>query len=113
MSNQRGLTLETPDHYDLPIQPVDYVVKNNIGFLEGNVIKYVTRHHNKGREEDIKKAIHFLILVLRTEYGIDASVTYSPVNQAGSAFAPEERAVGLMEWFFRSPEYCRRYANVH
>lgn len=104
---------DTPEHYDLPIQPVDYIVKNNLGFLEGNVIKYVTRHHDKGGEQDIKKAIHYLTLVLRTEYGLDANVTYYPVNQAGAAFTPEGGAVGLMEGFFRSPEYYRRYANVH
>jgi len=46
---------DTPEHYDLPIQPVDYIVKNSLGFLEGNVIKYVTRHHDKGGVADIQK----------------------------------------------------------
>lgn len=51
-------------HYSLPIQPIEYIVKNNIGYIEGNVIKYVTRHRQKNGVEDIKKAIHYLELLL-------------------------------------------------
>jgi len=51
-------------HYQLPIQPIDYIVKNNIGYREGNVIKYTTRHKTKNGAEDIKKAIHYLEMIL-------------------------------------------------
>ena len=37
------------DHYKTcKIQPVDYIVENNLTFLEGNVVKYITRHRRKG-----------------------------------------------------------------
>lgn len=55
-------------HYDLPIQPIEYINKNGLGYIEGNVIKYVTRHKNKNGAEDIKKAIHYLELLLEEEY---------------------------------------------
>jgi len=55
-------------HYLLPIQPVEYITKNNIPFLEGNVIKYVTRHKKKNGIEDIKKAIHYCELILELQY---------------------------------------------
>jgi len=51
-------------HYQLPIQPIDYIVKNNLGYREGNVIKYVSRHKTKNGAEDIKKAIHYLEMIL-------------------------------------------------
>lgn len=51
-------------HYQLPIQPIDYIVKNNLGYREGNVVKYVTRHGTKNGAEDIKKAIHYLEMIL-------------------------------------------------
>jgi hypothetical protein len=55
-------------HYkDMVIQPVEYITKNNIPFIEGSVIKYVSRWRNKGGKEDIKKAIHFLELLLQIE----------------------------------------------
>lgn len=60
------------DHYkDMHIQPVEFIVANNIGFLEGNVIKYICRHHNKNGADDIKKAIHYCELLLDLYYGED------------------------------------------
>ena len=56
-------------HYQLPIEPIDYIVKNKLGYREGCVIKYVTRHRAKGGAEDIKKAIHYLEFLLE-EYEI-------------------------------------------
>jgi hypothetical protein len=53
------------DHYaKLKIQPVDYILENNIGFCEGCVIKYVTRWKDKGGIEDLKKARHFLDILI-------------------------------------------------
>lgn len=56
-------------HYkNLQIQPVEYIKKNSIPYLEGNVIKYVTRHREKNGVEDIKKAIHYLEMILEFDY---------------------------------------------
>ncbi len=52
-------------HYkDMAIQPYEYIMANNMPYLEANVIKYVSRHRKKGREQDIRKAIHNLELLL-------------------------------------------------
>lgn len=52
-------------HYkDMPIQPYEYIVKNNIGWHEGNAIKRISRWKTKGGKEDIQKAIHELELLL-------------------------------------------------
>lgn len=60
---------EGGSHYkDLAIQPVEYIKANNIPFIEGNVIKYVTRHRAKNGAADIRKAIHFLELLLEFDY---------------------------------------------
>jgi len=56
-------------HYtDTKIQPLEYTVANKLGYMEGNVVKYVSRHKRKGGAEDIKKAIHYLQLILKYEY---------------------------------------------
>jgi len=58
------------DHYkDCVIQPVDYILKNNLDFLEGNVVKYITRHKKKNGIEDIRKVIHYAELILELKYG--------------------------------------------
>lgn len=54
-----------PDHYNLPIQPWEYMesmmsCEAFIGYLQGNVIKYVSRFQEKGGVADIDKAIHYL-----------------------------------------------------
>jgi len=60
---------ESGTHYkDKTIQPIVYILANNLGFCEGNVIKYVTRHKSKAGAADIKKAIHYLELLLELEY---------------------------------------------
>lgn len=59
---------EGGSHYDLPIQPLEYIHANRLGYIEGNIIKYATRHRNKNGAEDIKKIIHYCELLLELEY---------------------------------------------
>lgn len=60
------------NHYkDLAIQPVEFIHKNKMDYLSGNVIKYIARHKNKNGAEDVKKAIHYCQLILLLEYGIE------------------------------------------
>ena len=58
-------------HYkQLSIQPWDYIVSNNLGYLEGNVVKYVTRWQTKGNGiEDLKKAKHYLDKLMEVNNG--------------------------------------------
>lgn len=57
------------NHYkDCGIQPIEYIHANNLSYLEGNVIKYTTRHSKKNGKQDILKAIHYLELILEMEY---------------------------------------------
>ena len=42
------------------IQPWDYIVTNQLGYLEGNVVKYVSRWKQKGGVDDLRKAMHYL-----------------------------------------------------
>jgi hypothetical protein len=58
------------DHYKkLAIQPIEYIHKNQIGFVEGSVIKYVSRWKNKNGVEDLKKARHLLDMLIEMEGG--------------------------------------------
>jgi hypothetical protein len=59
---------ESGNHYkDKGIQPIVYIHANNLGFCEGNVVKYVTRWRDKGGEADLRKAIHYLELLIELE----------------------------------------------
>lgn len=55
-------------HYkDLPIQPVEYIHANGIGYFEGNVIKYVSRWRAKNGIADLEKAKHYIELLIEME----------------------------------------------
>ena len=57
-------------HYkDKAIQPWDYIVANNLGYLEGNVVKYVSRWRDKGGIEDLRKAQHYLTKLIEVADG--------------------------------------------
>lgn len=57
-------------HYkDMAIQPVEFIHRNGIGFVEGNVVKYVTRWRTKGGIEDLRKAMHYLNMLIELEGG--------------------------------------------
>lgn len=59
------------DHYkSLAIQPVEYIVQNGLGWFEGNIVKYITRHKQKGGRKDVEKVIHYAQMLLE-EYDDD------------------------------------------
>ena len=51
-------------HYQMPIQPVEFIVKNEIPYREANIIKYVVRYKDKNGLEDLKKAKHYLEMLI-------------------------------------------------
>jgi hypothetical protein len=69
---------EGGDHYKrLKIQPVEYIHANNLPFIEGSVIKYVSRWKNKNGIADLRKARHFLDLLIELETENEKSNTDS------------------------------------
>lgn len=56
-------------HYiNKAIQPIVYIHANNLGFCEGNVVKYITRHKDKNGKADLEKAKHYIDLLIELEY---------------------------------------------
>ena len=66
---------ETPDHYNMQIQPIEFIVKNNIPFREANIIKYVCRHRDKDGIDDLLKAQHYLQMLI-DEWEAENEVIY-------------------------------------
>lgn len=56
------------DHYKGDLQPIDVIDAWGLDFYEGSALKYLARHRKKNGEEDIKKAIHYLELLLERQY---------------------------------------------
>ena len=54
-----------PEHYTQGIECIDYITSKNMSFLEGNVVKYVTRYRMKNGLEDLLKAQWYLERLIR------------------------------------------------
>ena len=58
------------NHYQtMKIQPAEFVNKNKMLFAEGNAIKYICRHINKGGKQDLEKAKHYIDMIIERDYG--------------------------------------------
>lgn len=56
------------DHYAvMKIQPIEFIMANELGFCEGNVIKYLCRYKRKNGLEDLKKARQYLDFLIERE----------------------------------------------
>lgn len=68
------ITQEGGGHYkNRGIQPLEYTMKNNLSFCEGNVVKYISRYKSKNGIEDLAKVIHYALLAAYEEYGEQGS----------------------------------------
>jgi hypothetical protein len=65
--------IKEPTHYHrFAIQPVEFIMQNNLPYAEGNVVKYICRwrHKHKSREgqlDDLKKARQYIDFILQQE----------------------------------------------
>ena len=70
MEMRASETQEGGGHYKkYSIQPTEFIHRNDLGFIQGNVIKYVMRYRDKNGLQDLKKAKHYIDLLIEYEYG--------------------------------------------
>ena len=92
-------------HYkDMKIQPIEYIVDNKLGWHEGNVVKYISRHGFKNGAEDVKKVIHYCELLLEKVYGIKPEKTFTEsqgkeILRHAGAFIPVKQDVLVLKGF--------------
>ena len=56
-------------HYkDAAIQPIQYIHANNLDFIQGNIVKYITRFREKNGKQDLIKIKHYIDLLIELEY---------------------------------------------
>ena len=61
-------------HYKhFAIQPIEFIEKNGLSFCQGNVIKYVARYKHKNGIEDLKKAKHYIDLLIQLQLENDTN----------------------------------------
>jgi len=56
-------------HYkESKIQPIEYIQANDLGFEEGNIVKYISRHKSKNGKADIEKIKHYCDFIIKRDY---------------------------------------------
>ena len=56
--------LINPKYYKKGIETTKYILSHDMGFCEGNIIKYITRYKQKDGLQDLKKAKKYLELLI-------------------------------------------------
>ena len=57
-----------PTYYGTGLDVIDFCQKNNLDFMQGNVIKYVTRYKEKNGKEDLLKAKEYIDRIIKENY---------------------------------------------
>ncbi len=71
MSNKVFFKQIGGSHYKkYKIQPSRFINENKILFAEGNAIKYICRHQDKGGKQDLEKAIHYIQMIIERDYDV-------------------------------------------
>jgi hypothetical protein len=80
MSNANNTQIGGNHYQRKPIQPWDYIHQNQMGYLAGNIIKYVSRYQEKNGVQDLEKARHYLDKLIEEE--IEAAKHDNPFGNA-------------------------------
>jgi hypothetical protein len=67
MSNPLDIQVEGSHYKKMAIQPVEFIMLNNLDYCQGNVCKYVARFRDKNWIADLEKAKHYLDLLIMFE----------------------------------------------
>ena len=67
--NESALDIQIDgSHYkNMAIQPIVYIYANQMPFIEGNIVKYVSRWKNKNGIKDLEKAKHLIDMLIEFE----------------------------------------------
>ena len=78
------------DHYKLmKIQPLEFIMANNMSYCEANVVKYISRWRSKNGVEDLRKARHYIDLLIEeaTDDALEVlqtQFTFEPIDKDGN-----------------------------
>ena len=76
------------NHYkDKTVQPWDYIAANNLGYFEGNVVRYISRWRDKGGVDDLRKAKHYIekLIELETQVKDESKTIHGFIPWTGGA----------------------------
>jgi len=105
------------NHYkNMPIQPVEFALVNELNTCQANILKYVCRHTNKDGQRDLDKAAHYcdLWLDIQPAYDLDwgcagiewrpaANIPYIPLSVFVMANMLPRQASSILDLICHTP----------
>ena len=90
-----------PHYFRFKIEPITFIMQNEIPYAEGNAIKYICRwrHKHKTKEEqlgDLKKAIQYINLLIEQETQEKGEVKLKLTGKT-----PEEKAEEIQKNIYK------------
>ena len=64
MSNPLSEQIGGSHYKSMKIQPIEFIQANDLGFCEGNAVKYLCRYKQKGGLQDLLKAKHYIEILI-------------------------------------------------
>lgn len=77
------------DHYRAGIETWDYILSQGLGYMEGNIVKYVTRHRRKNGLEDLYKGREYLNKLIEVEENKFNASKEGSISQASGNLNPQ------------------------
>lgn len=99
------MSKQNPEHYRQgSIEPWDYIVDQNLGYLEGNIIKYVTRAGKKDTEsrlDDLLKAQAYIHKAVIT--ALNNAETSTRPDESGDPIPSSDESAGgyVHPWYLQ------------
>lgn len=85
------------EHYrKQKIQPIEYIHANGLDFIQGCVVKYITRFRDKNGKEDLLKIKHYIDLLIELEYPETAEAKLEALDG--------DKDIGFGYWFTACPK---------
>lgn len=101
-------------HYKSTMECWDYIIANNLGYLEGTAIKYITRWKKKNGIEDIRKAIHFLEKLVEIHSpAANTDTTYAGVTSESEGGITQPVDLSYGERFHCPLTSSKQFRNTH
>ena len=91
-----------PHYFRFKIEPITFIMQNEIPYAEGNAIKYICRwrHKHENKQEqlaDLKKAIQYINLLIEQETQEKGEVKLKLTGKT-----PEEKAEEMQENIYKT-----------
>lgn len=97
MTNSALNTQVGGDHYkNLTMQPIEFAVKARLSYIQGCIVKYVSRYKNKNGKQDLEKIIHFANLALELNENTDNLIS----------------GIGLAYTFCKANRFSKTQTNI-